>query len=450
MRGEDGEREPPHRSTWVAVTSSPEIIDVEADPPVAIQGDSKSNRLFVGSPGTSGGQSPSVHSRLSHKLILFLHHVPQDGFVSESDEFPFSLEDGPCRYGLNYAFIFHGTALGCVGDRQGIRCELRYCGKSENDRKEKLDPTHICSICRQFSQVLLGDLACRQPGKHVLELASLEIRIARSENLPVLPQAVSQVLKLVDDPNVSSREVEKVIECDPAITAKILRVANSAYYGGNTVPTIGRAISFLGLNSIRSLVVSVAFQQLISNSSKTTNFNKIEYWRHCLAVATAARILGKIKLPIKAEELYCAGMMHDVGMLVMERFMAPDFDTSLARARAAMMPLHTVEELEIGFTHADVGGLLAEKWNLSKLVSHAIRYHHTPEEDGDYYETTSIVSAANVLAHQAGFTNNMPLNLYEIDAEVMEAIGLPTEQFDVIKNVIIEEVIKAQKALHIG
>src|SRR5271157_330857 len=100
--------------------------------------------------------------------------------------------------------------------------------------------------------------------------------LARSENLPVLPQVVSSVLRLADDPDASPKEMERIIERDPGITAKILRVANSAYYGMSQVPTIGRALTALGMNNVRSLVVGVAYQQVISGREMAAHFSKLE------------------------------------------------------------------------------------------------------------------------------------------------------------------------------
>lgn len=283
-----------------------------------------------------------------------------------------------------------------------------------------------------------------------MDLTSLEIRLRRSENLPVLPQAVSSVIRLADDPNAGPKDLEKVIERDPAITAKVLRVANSAYYGGQNAATVGRAIAFLGTNAVRSLVVSIAFQQMISAKAVCPHFNKVEYWRHSLGVATACRILGKMRMPAKSEELYVAGMMHDIGMLIFERFMPTEFDTALEISQSKGYPLHITEREVCGFDHAELGSLLATNWGMSALVKNAVRYHHEPLMDGDYYETTCFVAAANSLAHQCGLTNNAVGVEYEIDPMVAEAIGLPTEQFVAIKDVMVHEVMRAQSAFHIS
>ena len=121
-----------------------------------------------------------------------------------------------------------------------------------------------------------------------MDLHQLSLKIARSENLPVLSNVVTQVLKLADDPNASPRTLEKIIERDPALTAKSLRVSNSSYYGMSQVTSIGRAISVLGMNTIRSLVIGVAYQQILGARTVAQKFDKMLFWKHSLAVAVVA------------------------------------------------------------------------------------------------------------------------------------------------------------------
>jgi len=254
---------------------------------------------------------------------------------------------------------------------------------------------------------------------------------------------------MADDPDASPRDIEKTVERDPAITAKILKVANSAFYGHSNVNNVGRAVSLLGMNVMRSLVVSIAFQQVIGNRVNAASFDKVEYWRHSLAVGVAARILGKLRIPMKAEELFVGGLMHDIGMLVLDRFLPAEFDQAMQYARSSNIPLHEVEQEVMGFDHAAVGGLLADRWGLSTMMKRGIEFHHRPIEDGDYYETTCILSVANTLAHQCGFTNSQLVADLEISPEVAEAVGLPVEQFGSIRDVMVVEVVRAQEAFHI-
>ena len=281
-----------------------------------------------------------------------------------------------------------------------------------------------------------------------MELASLGIRISRSENLPVLAQSASTVLRLVDDADAGPRDVETAIAKDPAITAKILKAANSAFYGGVKVPTIGRAVQFLGMNSVRSLVVGIAFQQMTSGKAEAAGFNKMEFWKHSLAVATASRILARIKLPEKAEELYCAGIMHDVGMLVLDRFMPVEFQAALDACRRTGRPLYQSEKSGFGFDHADVGGLLGDHWGLPALMKNAIMHHHNPIADMETAETTRIIASADAIAHRCGFKNGQESATHDFDFDLAGIIGLSEDHLDKVVALVTTEVEMAEAAMH--
>jgi len=283
-----------------------------------------------------------------------------------------------------------------------------------------------------------------------VDLKSLEIKVSRSENLPVLPQIVSQVLKLADNPEAAPRDMERIIDRDAAITAKVLRVANSSYYGVSNCASTGRAISMLGMNTVRSLVVGIAYQQIIAGRSFSSHFNKLEFWRHSLGVATAARILGKLKVPMQTEELYVAGMMHDVGLLVLDRFHPLELDKTVKFAMEEQMALHQAEQLMFGFDHTQVGAMLADRWNMTKTIADAVRYHHDPRSSDESMLPTTIIAIANLLAHQCGLTNNVPGQPNEIPEDWLEILGLPFEQLEVIKNVTAQEIARAEEAFGIG
>lgn len=285
--------------------------------------------------------------------------------------------------------------------------------------------------------------------KWVVELSSLEIRMSRSENLPVLPQAVSTMLRLSDDPNVSQRDLEKAFEKDPAITAKILKVANSAYYGGTNVPTIGRAITFLGITAIRSLVIGVAFQQASSNTSQSKHFDKLAYWRHSLATAIACRIVGKLKCPARSEELYCMGMLHDIGALVMERFLPKELDLVLDVVTKRGIPILKAEKQILGYDHTEVGALLAKKWGLSEPMTAGISYQNCLAPKHPYNEQARMIAAAHALVFEAGFGHANE----SVDPEeraCLESLDIHAEQLPVIAQVIHAEVEKACDSFNIA
>jgi len=244
--------------------------------------------------------------------------------------------------------------------------------------------------------------------------------------------------------------MEQIIVRDPAIAAKILRVANSSYYGLSGVETIGRAVAALGMNTIRSLVIGIAYQQMMGGKEQATRYSMVEFWKHSLAVAVVSKVIAMIKMPAKAEELYGLGMMHDVGYLVMDRFLPNELNLIVQTAQAKNCAMFDIETQLLGFDHTDVGALLAEKWGFSRMMLAGIQHHHSMIEDLEHTETTAIVALADGIAHQAGFANNCPPVNRELDPYAIKTLGLPDEQIEIIREVAAKEVGKAQQAFHIG
>lgn len=140
------------------------------------------------------------------------------------------------------------------------------------------------------------------------------------------------------------------------------------------------------------------------------------------------------------EELYVAGLMHDVGILTLDRFMPNDLNVVIRKAQAQKTDLCDAEQQSLGYTHAEVGGFLAEKWKLSQVLIDAIRYHHQPGEDFNNYETTKIVAAANYLAYKAGYPS-MPGIAGDPRGEThLEALEMTQDQIDMVSSIIMVEV----------
>lgn len=277
-----------------------------------------------------------------------------------------------------------------------------------------------------------------------MDLATFELKISRSENLPVLPEVVSAVLKMADDPNAAARTMQSLIERDPSITAKILRVASSPQYGLGSSSSIARAISVLGMNAMRALVVGVAYQQLISFKQCSRRLNRREFWRHSLATGTAGRILAKLKAPGIAEELYTIGMLHDVGILVMDKFCPDHLDEAISFSERESITLVDACNHLYNWDHTKVGNLLARKWGMGEGVCNAITYHLNPLEDPEGRDLSFFLAGANHLANECACGGGFRFLDRAPDEEVFDRIGIPMEQYDTIKAVVAAEVAKAE------
>jgi HD-like signal output (HDOD) protein len=202
-----------------------------------------------------------------------------------------------------------------------------------------------------------------------MELSALAIRVARTPGLGMLPQVTSQVLRLVDNPNASPRQIGALIERDAGLASKLLKSANSAYYGApGKIKTVSQAISVMGLSAVRSIVVGQAYQQMTSVRGASKRFDRLVFWQHSLATASAARVLAKLKGWRDPEEAFLAGLLHDAGRLVMDKFLPNEFDQILTLALERVIPLFDAEREALGYTHVEVGDLLGAEWNMPESM----------------------------------------------------------------------------------
>ncbi len=280
-----------------------------------------------------------------------------------------------------------------------------------------------------------------------MDLKSLEIKIARSENLPVVPQLVSQILTLVDRSSVSSKMLEGIVLLDPAVTAKILRVANSPFHGLTGCTSVTRALSALGVNQLRSLVIGVAYQQAIVSRPHSALLDKYKFWQHSFAAGVATRILAKMRQSERSDELYDAGLLHDLGLLVMDRFCPDALDQAIQYAFDTRMNLHDAELVILGFNHCMVGGVLAQAWGFPPQLRSAMMRHHDVEKYDEFFEDTAMVVAGDVIAHKCGYGGPLEHENPEIPGSIVDHLDLSSEQIDVIKRVVIAEVTKAEETL---
>ncbi|HLO97010.1 MAG TPA: HDOD domain-containing protein [Fimbriimonas sp.] len=231
----------------------------------------------------------------------------------------------------------------------------------------------------------------------------MKLKISRSENLPVLPTVLVQILRLYEDVNVSARTLETLIAQDPALTARILKVAGSAQYGNQAVPSISRAVSLVGMQTLRSISISLGYQYLLASNNNRSGLDQVALWKHSLATGIAAREIGRVLGMANSEELYVSGLIHDIGILTLNRFAEPELGMVLKTAKLRKISLTEADVATYGFGHDEIGGFLADKWKLSAVTADAIRWHNDPDKSVKFREQTRVVAAANYLAYTIGY-----------------------------------------------
>jgi putative nucleotidyltransferase with HDIG domain len=228
-----------------------------------------------------------------------------------------------------------------------------------------------------------------------------EALLNRIEDLPPLPAVAARVMGMADDDRTSAMDLAQVLSTDQALTAKLIRISNSAYYGfARRVSTVREAVVMLGFKQVKQVAVGASLINTFRGSKGGANepFNLDLFWGHSIAVAVAGEALAKKTRTARPEDAFTAGILHDIGRLVMRQTMPAEFAEAVQVATSTGPPLAETELQTTGYSHDDVGRALGERWKFPAHLVDAVRCHHditqTPDRDG----LSGIVAQADRLA----------------------------------------------------
>jgi putative nucleotidyltransferase with HDIG domain len=250
--------------------------------------------------------------------------------------------------------------------------------------------------------------------------------------LVTLPDVYLRINRLMEDAKSSSADIAAAVSRDPAFTVRLLRVANSPLYKvSSSVDTVAKAITLLGTAQIRNLALTMSvansFAGLPNNLVSMENF-----WRHSLLCALAARILAKEARRCDPEALFTAGLLHDIGELILFNRLPEQSKDAL------LLVLDSSDEISIadaerqtaGIDHAEVGGELARQWHLPPLLEECIAYHHNIGKAKRYPRETALIHIANIVAQMAEIDSLDPADVPPIDPAAWEITGLSGQSIE--------------------
>jgi len=221
------------------------------------------------------------------------------------------------------------------------------------------------------------------------------------DHLVALPDVCFRVNEMADDPVSSAADMAQVIGRDPNLAAQLLRIANSPYYGfPSKVETISRAITVIGTQDLRDLVLSASVINAF-NVKANELIDMERYWSHALFTGLVARQLGS-KTSTKVlckERLFVAGLLHDIGQLVMSVKIPELMGIMVTRGKEEAEPFFETERLIFNIGHGEIGAELMKQWHLPASLQAVAKYHHEPEKADDFLLEVSIVHISNALAH---------------------------------------------------
>lgn len=268
--------------------------------------------------------------------------------------------------------------------------------------------------------------------------------LAQVEKLPSLSTVVTEFLEMARQEYVTAKDFEKVLSKDQALVARLLKIANSGMFSGSrTVDTIPEAIVLIGMDNMKKMVYAVSAEGLLRQDLKSYRFAEKGFWLHSLGVATLSRAIAEAakNSGLKGEEAFVAGLIHDVGKLIIDDFL----DTGKGRRK-----IDCEEEIEAcGLDHSELAGHIMKVWNISDTIQKAVRFHHDPLSGDTPCPEAAVVNMADAISHTWSIGTQTLMDLGEDVSpaeysEQMSAIELSEQQLPQVLLDVRQNLAKLQ------
>ncbi len=253
----------------------------------------------------------------------------------------------------------------------------------------------------------------------------LQNLVRQIDDLPTLPSVVTQIIQLVEDPETSAADMNEIISQDPALTAKVLKLVNSAFYGfSRQISTVREAVVILGFNRVKSLALSASVFEVFQGPG-TDEFDRVGLWEHSVATGVGAEIVGKRIEYHNPEEILVGGILHNIGKIVIDLYFHDELQDIFDYVRDRNSSMMEAEETTLGVAHPEIGAWLADEWDLPDQLIAGIRHYPQPAQAPDELrELPMLIHVGDVFARtkDMGWTGDEVIPPFE--EEVMKELDL--------------------------
>nr|MEE4269026.1 HDOD domain-containing protein [Candidatus Krumholzibacteria bacterium] len=250
--------------------------------------------------------------------------------------------------------------------------------------------------------------------------------LATTKSVPSLPSVVLKLRKYLNDPDVSFDELAKVIQYDPGLTANVLQLANSAYFGwAGTIKSVQGAITRLGTNRIFQMVLCMSVAPLVSKPIKGYDMDAGSLWEHSIATAVCAEQLALALKLEGAEDAFTAGLLHDIGKVVLGTFVDVDDEPIREIVNSDNLAFNEAEMMVLGVDHGEVAAVLLENWQLPAEVIETAKFHHTPSKASpEHQQMVDLIHVADMLCLNVGWGQGTDGLQYKLDERANDRLGV--------------------------
>lgn len=270
------------------------------------------------------------------------------------------------------------------------------------------------------------------------------------KEIPTLPIVYQELFSKMNNPDVSVPQLSEIVSRDQALSAKILKLVNSAFYGyKNEINSVNRAMVILGFRTIRNAALAISVFEYVAGGETNAFFNLENFWRHSLATASISKVVGRESGIKQQEETFVAGLLHDIGKLIMLKHFQDDFLEVCRFQQERKCTWRRAEEELLRVDHTRLARAILRSWNFPPNLVEAVSQHHSPDRGASYPRLVALVSLADRLSYELGMGAPASVKAEAVDPLVRTELGIGVEEAMEWKDLMIEETDSALKILHI-
>jgi len=257
--------------------------------------------------------------------------------------------------------------------------------------------------------------------------------------IPSVPMVATKLANLLSDPEVELSRVVEILKYDPALTTRVLRLANSAYFGfSRSVATLKEALVRLGTSRLYRLVIASSFQPILNRPLEGYALNSGELWRHSVAVGIAAENLEIEAGGSEGDLAFTAGLLHDIGKLVIDSHLERDFDSVEEKSNKEELSFESAEKAVLGTDHTEVGSALLEEWSFPAELINVVRWHLDPSRAPEDRHLVDLVHIADMICMMMGIGLGRDGLRYRPSADSLSRLGLGEEAIELTASRTLE------------
>jgi putative nucleotidyltransferase with HDIG domain len=262
-----------------------------------------------------------------------------------------------------------------------------------------------------------------------------------------MPGAGARMLALLQEQDTKVSEIEEILRYDPGLTANVLKLANSAYFGvPSKIGSLKQAVTLLGMKRLTQLVVASCVSALMDKSVAGYDLPAGDLWRHSVAVSIACETMVKDQKRNNHIDVFTPALLHDIGKLVLGSFVSEELE-AIQQIAGKGIPFVVAENMVLGTDHAEIGARILKRWNLPAEVINAVRWHHDPDSADACDFQMDVVYLANLLCQTSETTVAAEGSALELSATVIDRLGIEMDQFETISDKVGRWVDELSAAL---